>query len=112
MTTSQPRWLTDEFGISGVFGRKVVRTNAARNTKAIQRIQRGTKCPLGNKKSTNSNKMVPTKSSELLGSSQGLGAFAPATPLALVFVPNVASIKATSTAIQSLDRRHIMSVLT
>src|SRR5215472_14875480 len=71
--TSQPSWLTGVFGIRGAKWKKVRGICPARNTTRIQRIQRGTNCPLGNSEKTIKNKAKKRKLRHSFGTCQGEG---------------------------------------
>src|SRR5260221_10651460 len=98
------------FNMKGAPGKKVEGICPTRNTTKVQRVQRGTNCPLGNRRKTSTSKARVRKYRHALGTCQGEELAA--TELVAMIGPNVTSISATSNAMRSSDRRQTISVLT
>src|SRR5689334_19379560 len=89
---------------------KAVGMSPARKTTKIQRIQRGTNCPLGNRRKTSTSKARARKYRHALGSHQGEGTAT--TELVATSGPQVTSRSATRSAMWSSGLRKTISVLT
>ena len=111
IATNQPNWLSGFFGSKGETGNKVRGICNARNTRKVQRVQRGTNRPLGNSRKTSTSKAWASKLIQRFGTSHGEellnGTFTNS-----MIRPNVISMSATKNAIRSSGLRQMMSVLT
>src|SRR5258708_6148904 len=96
--------------VKGASGKKVEGTCPTRHTTKVQRVQRGTNCPLGNREKTSMSKARERKYRPAFGTRQGEEL--PDTELVAMLGPNVTSMSATSSAMRSSDRRQTISVLT
>jgi hypothetical protein len=76
----------------------------------VQRVQRGTNCPLGNRKKTSTSKARARKNRQAVGTLHGEGIGS--RVLVSMIGPNVTSMSATKSAIQSSDLRQTISALT
>src|SRR5260221_4754154 len=84
--------------------------STARKTTRVQRVQRGTNCPLGNRRPTSTSKAKVRKNRHALGTCQGEGIAR--TVLVTLIGPRVTTRSATNNAMQSSDHRHMITVLT
>src|SRR5260221_14219102 len=98
------------FNVNGASGKKVEGTCPTRNTTRVQRVQRGTNCPLGNRRKTSTNKAPARKYRHSFGTCQG-EELADGELVAMIG-PNVTSMSATSSAMRSWDLRQTITVLT
>src|SRR5215471_16482862 len=89
---------------------KAVGTSPARKTTRVQRIQRGTNCPLGNRRKTSTSKARARKVRHSFGTRQGERLAD--TECVAMNGPLTTSAYATSIAMRSSDLRQTISVLT
>src|SRR5258707_13150977 len=97
------------FNVNGASGKKVERTCPTRNTTMVQRVQRGTNCPLGNRRKTSTSKARARKYRHAVGTLHGEGIGR--RVLVSMIGPTVTSMSATKSAIRSSDLRQTISVL-
>jgi hypothetical protein len=76
----------------------------------VQRVQRGTNCPVGNRRKTSTSEARARKLRHSFGTRQG-EELADIELVAMIG-PNVTSMSATSSAMRSSDLRQTISVLT
>src|SRR5258708_39110471 len=97
------------FNMKGAPGKKVEGICPTRLTTKVQRVQRGTNCPLGNRRKTSTSKARARKFRHSFGTCTGEFA---GTILGTRIGPNVTSMSATNSAIRSSDLRQTISMLT
>jgi len=100
----------DLSSVKGASGKKVVGTSPTRNTTMVQRVQRGTNCPLGNRRKTRTSKARARKYRHAVGTCHGEGISLRA--LVSLIGPIVTSMSATKKAMRSSDLRQTITVLT
>src|SRR5260221_545423 len=89
------------FNVKGASGKKVEGICPTRNTTRVQRVQRGTNCPVGNRRKTSTSKARVRELRHSFGTRQGeeLACMV----LVAMMGPKITSRSATSSAMRSSD---------